>query len=39
MTRALEGDSDHSIRTHGLNLFPDDDVCKRIDSYIEDFKL
>lgn len=39
MTRALEGDSDHSIRTHGLNRFPADDVCKRIDSYIEDFKL
>lgn len=39
MTRSLEGDDQHSIRTHGLNWKPDDDVCKRIDSYIEDFKL
>ena len=39
MTRALEGDDQHSIRTHGLNRIPDETVCKRIDNYIEVFKL
>lgn len=39
MTVALEGNKDHSIRTHGLNLYPDEAVCKRIDSYIETFRL
>ena len=39
MTRTLEGDDQHSIRTHGLNLYPDEKVCKRIDRYIEDFRL
>lgn len=39
MTVALEDDKDHSIRTHGLNWYPDDEVCKRIDGYIETFKL
>ena len=39
MARDLEGDDQHSIRTHGLNLFPNDEVCKAIDNYIEDFEL
>ena len=39
LTRALEGDDTHSIRTHGLNWFPDEAVGKRIDRYIENFNL
>ena len=39
MTRTLEGDDQHSIRTHGLNWYPDEAVGKRIDRYIEEFKL
>lgn len=39
MARMLEGDDQHSIRTHGLNTCPDDNVCKRIDRYIEEFNL
>ena len=39
MTRALEGDDQHSIRTHGLNWLPEDNVCKRIDDFIEVFNL
>lgn len=39
MTVALEGDKDHSIRTHGLNWYPDEAVCKRIDGYIETFRI
>lgn len=39
MARALEGDDQHSIRTHGLNWQPEEVVCKRIDKYIEVFKL
>lgn len=39
MTRALEGDDQHSIRTHGLNWLPEDNVCKRIDGFIEVFNL
>lgn len=39
MTVALENDKDHSIRTHGLNWYPEDDICRRIDDYIETFKL
>lgn len=39
MTVALEDDKDHSIRTHGLNLYPDDALCTRIDNYIETFRL
>ena len=39
MAEALEGNKEHSIRTHGLNLYPDDAVCHRVDSYIETFKL
>ena len=39
MTRLLEGDDQHTIRTHGLNLYPDDAVCRSIDRYIDTFKL
>ena len=39
MAEALENNKDHSIRTHGLNQYPDDAVCRRIDSYIETFEL
>lgn len=40
MTRALErGKDQHSIRTHALNLLPDDNIQKRIDRYVENFKL
>ena len=39
MTRALEGDDTHSIRTHGLNWYPDEDVCNRIDNYFENLNL
>ena len=39
MTRTLEGDGQHSIRTHGLNWYPDEAVGKHIDRYIEEFNL
>ena len=39
MTRALEGDDQHSIRTHGLNLYPDDTITKSIDKYISSLTL
>lgn len=37
MARALEGDADHSIRSHALNLRPAAPICKQIDRYIELF--
>ncbi len=39
ITRLLEGDDQHSIRTHGLDSYPDKSVCKQIDKYIENFTL
>lgn len=39
ITRALEGDEAHSIRTHAVNKDPDEAVCKALDNYIETFKL
>lgn len=39
MARALEGDDQHTIRTHGLNLLPDEITCKRISNYIEIYNL
>ncbi len=39
MARALEGDEQHSIRSHGLNSCPEDGICKCIDRYIEEFNL
>lgn len=39
MTRVLEGDDKHSIRTHGLNWYPNENICKHLDNYIEEFKL
>lgn len=39
MARMLEGDDQHSIRTHGLDSCPDETVCKQIDNYIENFNL
>jgi hypothetical protein len=39
ITRALEGDDQHSIRTHAVNKDPDEKTCKALDNYIEDFKL
>ena len=39
MARALEGDNQHSIRTHGLDSYPDKSVCQQIDNYIENFSL
>ena len=39
MARMLEGDDQHSIRTHGLDSCPDKLICKQIDNYIENFNL
>lgn len=39
ITRALEGDDQHSIRSHAVNSDPDPDTCKALDNYIEEFKL
>lgn len=39
MARALEGNDQHSIRSHGLNMSPDGIIRKRIDNYIEIFNL
>ena len=39
MARALEGDDQHSIRTHGLDSCPDEAVCKQIDNTIENFNI
>ena len=39
MARALEGNDQHTIRTHGLNWNPDEAICKRIDRFIELFNL
>ena len=39
VTRALEGDDQHSIRTHAVNKDPDEAICKALDNYIEEFKL
>ena len=37
MARALEGDADHSIRSHALNFRPAAPIRKQIDRYIELF--
>lgn len=39
ITRALEGDESHSIRTHAVNKDPDEAICHRIDKYMENIKL
>ena len=39
ITRALEGDEAHSIRTHAVNKDPDEVICHRIDKYMENIKL
>jgi len=39
VTRLLEGDDQHSIRTHAVNKDPDEDTCRALDNYIEVFKL
>ena len=39
VTRMLEGEDQHSIRTHAVNKDPDEATCKALDKYIEVFKL
>lgn len=39
ITRALEGDEAHSIRTHAVNKDPEEAVCRALDNYVETFKL
>ena len=39
MTRALEHNDQHAIRTTALCYDPDESVCKRIDNYVDNFKL
>ena len=39
MARALEGNDQQSIRSHGLNMPPGDIIRKRIDNYIENYNL
>ena len=39
LTRKLEGNDQHSIRTHAVNKDPDEATCKALDNYLETFKL